>query len=275
MVELEPRAYECIRPLASGPHLALAVDAVAAGNSPAMAWCDDAAQPSAAFLWDKAHCYFLLGEPHDDAFNRSVRKLVRDQLVPQAVAHGHAFLKVYYGPEGWRDQIGELFAGADLAERERVFQVLDHVAILDWRKRVPDGYDVRQIDQRLLGAAGLRNATGLVYEIETGWPSLAHFLRAGFGFCLLGAGEIITWCTAEYASTGKCGVGVETTVEHMRQGFATLTASAFVEHAVNRGIMPHWDSWKANLPSLAVAQKVGFRPMCEYRVWTGRFREKM
>jgi RimJ/RimL family protein N-acetyltransferase len=58
----------------------------------------------------------------------------------------------------------------------------------------------------------------------------------------------------------------------MRRGYATLTASAFVEHAAGLGITPYWDSWKANLPSVAVARKVGFRLLTEYNVFTGRLR---
>ena len=57
----------------------------------------------------------------------------------------------------------------------------------------------------------------------------------------------------------------------MRRGFATITASAFVEHALEQGLTPHWDSWKMNLPSVAVAHKVGFRLISEYAVFTGRF----
>ncbi len=97
------------------------------------------------------------------------------------------------------------------------------------------------------------------------------FCAPALAFACSETNEIVTWCTAEYVSAGKCGVGIETAVEHMRRGFATITASAFVEHAVAKGLTPHWDSWKMNLPSVAVAHKVGFRLISEYAVFTGRF----
>ena len=271
MIRLERDEYERVRPLAGQPHLNLALDAMAEGNSPALVWVDDRAQPSAAYVWDKAHCHFLVGDAHRPAFARTVRELVRQEIAPQMVAQGKAFLKVHYSSADWEEQIGAMFETAELVRRERVFYALDHFAKPDWRVSVPSGFSVRQIDAGLLATDRLRGIEILRNEIETGWHSVEDFLRTGFGFCLLRENEIVTWCTAEYVSDGKCGVGIETAVEHMRRGFATITASAFVEHAVAKGLTPHWDSWKMNLPSVAVAHKVGFRLISEYAVFTGRF----
>ena len=146
-----------------------------------------------------------------------------------------------------------------------------HLTKPDWRASIPSGFSVRQIDFELLATDRLRGIEILRNEIQTGWYSVEDFLHTGFGYCLLRENEIVTWCTAEYVSAGKCGVGIETAVEHMRRGFATITASAFVEHALEQGLTPHWDSWKMNLPSVAVAHKVGFRLISEYAVFTGRF----
>ena len=164
-----------------------------------------------------------------------------------------------------------MFETAELIRRERVFYALDCFAKPDWRMSVPSGFSVRQIDADLLATDRLHGIEILRNEIQTGWHSVEDFLHTGFGYCLLRENEIVTWCTAEYVSAGKCGIGIETAVEHMRRGFATITASAFVEHAVAKGITPHWDSWKMNLPSVAVAHKVGFRLISEYAVFTGRF----
>lgn len=271
MIQLERDEYQRVRPLAGQLHLSLALDAMAVGNSQALVWVDDRAQPSAAYVWDKAHCHFLLGDVDKPAFIQAVRELVRQEISPQALAHEKAFLKVYYSSAAWEERIGEIFETAELVRRERVFYALHHLARPDWRSGVPSGIAVQQIDAGLLASDRLDGIEILRNEIDTGWHSLADFLQTGFGFCLLQGDEIITWCTAEYVSDGKCGVGIETAVEHMRRGFATLTASAFVEHALAKGITPHWDSWKANLPSVAVAQKVGFRLIAEYAVLTGRF----
>ena len=271
MFRLESGDYQRLRHLATQPHLTLALDAIAAGHTPAMAWADDADAPRAAYLWDRAHCHFFVGDPDTPQFVEAVRDLVRQEIVPQARARGKAFVKIHASSAAWDSQIGPIFGRAELVQRERVLLVLNDPHRADWRASVPPGFVVQQIDAGLLAADAVRGIDILREEIATGWQSQADFLRTGFGFCLLRHDEIITWCTAEYLSPGKCGIGIETAIEHMRQGYATLTASAFVEHALDLGIAPHWDSWKANLPSVAVAHKVGFRLVTEYEVFTGRF----
>lgn len=271
MIRLERDEYQRVRPLAGQPHLNLAFDAMAEGNSPALVWVDDRAQPSAAYVWDKAHCHFLVGDASAPAFAQAVRELVRQEIAPQMAAQGKAFLKVHCSTADWEDKIGAVYETAELVRRERVFYALEHLGKPDWRASVPNGFSVQQIDAKLLATDRLRGIEILRNEIQTGWYSVEDFLHTGLGYCLLRENEIVTWCTAEYVSDGKCGVGIETAAEHMRRGFATLTASAFVEHAVAKGMTPHWDSWKMNLPSVAVAHKVGFRLISEYAVFTGRF----
>lgn len=59
-------------------------------------------------------------------------------------------------------------------------------------------------------------------------------------------------------------------LELVIDGLATLTARAFVVRCVREGIAPHWDCWTTNLPSVAVAEKVGFVKALEYTVWFGK-----
>jgi RimJ/RimL family protein N-acetyltransferase len=120
----------------------------------------------------------------------------------------------------------------------------------------------------LLANHRLQNVQHVIAEIESCWPSLQQFYDKGFGVTLLlGEEEIVCWCTAEYVSAGRCGIGIETDEAYQNRGFATLTAAAFVEDCLARQVAPHWDSWTTNVPSLAVAEKVGFRMVQEYFVY--------
>ncbi|HET9898391.1 MAG TPA: hypothetical protein VFQ44_25965 [Streptosporangiaceae bacterium] len=50
------------RNLFSSAHLSLVIDAMIAGNSPGIAWADDAEVPRGVLIWDRAHCLYLAGE---------------------------------------------------------------------------------------------------------------------------------------------------------------------------------------------------------------------
>ena len=78
-------------------------------------------------------------------------------------------------------------------------------------------------------------------------------------------------CTAEYVSGGRCGIGIETVPAYQGRGIATLTASAFAGYCATWSITPHWDAWSSNLPSVVVAEKVGFRKVETYSVLVADF----
>jgi RimJ/RimL family protein N-acetyltransferase len=78
--------------------------------------------------------------------------------------------------------------------------------------------------------------------------------------------EVVSWCTAEYVSPGQCGIGIETIEAYQRQGFAKVTANAFLQHALSLGWQMYWDTWQGNIASVHVAQNLGFRKLVDYSV---------
>jgi RimJ/RimL family protein N-acetyltransferase len=164
-----------------------------------------------------------------------------------------------------------LVSGRALRQRERVLYRGDRVAQLGWSQRIPAGFRISAIGDQITELRMLGNFAEVAAEIDACWTSMADFLRAGFGFCAHDAGAIVCWCTAEYVSQGRCGIGIETVAEYRGRGFATVTASAFADHCVKRGVVPHWDAWSDNVPSVAVAEKLGFRKIESYSVYVGRF----
>jgi RimJ/RimL family protein N-acetyltransferase len=98
------------------------------------------------------------------------------------------------------------------------------------------------------------------------WGSAERFLATGFGYCAIVGRAIVGWCTAEYTSRRACGIGIETIPEYQNQGVATALGAAFVVACAGAGVVPYWDSWTSNLPSVRVAEKLGFRKAQEYEI---------
>ena len=115
MIRLERHEYQKARPLAGEPQLNLALDAMAEGNSPAMIWVNDRTQPRAAYLWDEAHCHFLVEDASRLRSARTVREVVRREIAPQMLAQGKAFLKVHYSSVDWEERIGANFETVELS----------------------------------------------------------------------------------------------------------------------------------------------------------------
>jgi RimJ/RimL family protein N-acetyltransferase len=256
--------YTAIRPLMAeaGPHLALVSEAMIAGNSPAAIWVDNVDAPCTAVLWDTTHSVYLIG----DADCVALDDFVKEYLLPQASDKRLGILKLYYDDPQWQARIPHLFRGVELIERERAFFTLRQPAV--GAPAVPEGFRIQAITPTLLASPSLRNAEFVIEEILACWPSLERFWQNGFGFCLIGdEEEIACRCTAEYVSGDQCGIGIETLEAYQGRGFATVTTAAFVEHCHHSGIRPYWDSWAANVPSVRVAEKVGFERAVSYRVF--------
>ena len=262
--------YPLVRPFFHPPQLALVMAGVLAGNSPARIWVDDPVQPSAALMWDKAHClYWLTAAATSPSTVAAFHNLFTQTLLPEAVSRGIRVVKVYDNGPDAAAAIPTLFAPLALESRARsLYTFADPVAAAP-AAPLPAGFHLQPIDRPLLEERGLENAAALRAEVESCWTSRDAFYNNGFGFCLVQGQTIVGWCTAEYVSAGQCGTGIETIEAYQQRGLATATAHAFVGHCLSLALVPHWDAWQTNLPSIRVAEKVGFRHMLDYTVQLG------
>lgn len=267
MYKLDRADYEKVIPLFTEPHLNLVVTSMVEGNSRGEMWVDEVDSPQKAFIWDRRYCYYLAGHAHDEEFNKSVEKVFTEVIIPEVVRRAHSVFKVYYTSDEWEPVIEDMLKEKHPLKRVRQFYAFKKVKN-GWK--IPPGCSVVQIDGNLLEST-LKNVEYVTGEIESMWNSVSDFLKKGFGFCLVCGNEIVSWCTGEYFSKGRCGIGIETAEEYEGRGFATLTAAAFVDYCVSKNIAPHWDSWKDNIPSIKVAEKVGFEKVMEYTIYFGSF----
>jgi RimJ/RimL family protein N-acetyltransferase len=249
-----------VRQLFDIEYLGFVLDAVIAGNTPARVWTDDPEAPASALIWDDSHTVYLAGSiDHPERWRR---------LFDQEVAAARPGLVKLYIPDA---AAGTVFAGHRLQRRQRVLYRLGEQRIPDRSRRLPDGFSISPINDRFAELSRLGNFGEVVSEIESCWESIGDFRHRGFGYVAHDATSIACWCTAEYVSDRHCGTGIETVPAYRGRGLATLTADAFAEAAAGRGLTAYWDAWTDNLPSIAVAEKVGFRRVATYSIFVGSF----
>lgn len=245
--------YYKVQHLFTEPHLTFVIDAMSAGNSPAHMWVDDLEMPRAAFVWDGTHSLYIAGEA-------DFTPILANITLPPPIT------KIYAAHD--QPTIERLFPQFTFQTRERVLFQLQQQGTVNWRERVSAGFVVRLIDEDLLLRQNLPNADHVLEEIESCWTALDRFFAHGFGYCVVGE-AIAAWCTAEYVSGKVCGIGIETVEAYQRRGFATLVASAFIEHCRKQHITAHWDAWASNTPSVAVARKIGLKQITSYNIYIG------
>lgn len=249
MIELPLADLHRVGNLFTTPHLTLVIDAMIAGNTPATAWADDPRTPRTALVWDGGHCLYVAG-PADP---RTVRETVDQEIIPRAPD----LLKIETPDE-------TPFAGLDTRRQDRILYRATRNGSAHDLPPLPPGFRVSEISANLATLRTLANAVDMIAEIESCWPSLDTFRAAGLGYAAHDTDTIATWCTAEYVSHDKCGIGIETIRTHQRRGLATNAASAFLAHAAARRLTAHWDARTDNLPSVRIAEKLGLTEAQRY-----------
>jgi GNAT superfamily N-acetyltransferase len=269
--ELIRTEYPHVRPLFAGPPFFLTIEAVIAGNTPALLWTDDRAHPATVFMWDTHHGFYLVGDATNSTFNAAVQEWVADH-----VRRRPFYAKIHYGSAAWEPAVPQIFSSVPLVNAPRRILALGELQPVRRVQRVPSGFRIELIDASFLSRSNIVNLHLVTEEISDCWPSLDRFLVEGFGFCMVRAPEaangeeVVCWCTAECVSGKTLGIGIETLAAYQGRGFATLTAAWFIQHCIAGGLTPYWDAFQSNGPSLAVARKVGFQRAADYNVLLAR-----
>jgi GNAT superfamily N-acetyltransferase len=271
IVEVPPANIESYAELFPGPQAAMVVASIAAGNSAAQLW--EAAQRASAavLLWDKGNnVFYLAGAPIGQATRRELAGLIAAHTRPLALAEGRPYFKARALAPSNESALAEIFGGVALREAHTLFYSLTSAQGDAPPAPALEGARFEPIDRALLVGV-LENLAPVRAEIQAMWPSEQRFYSHGFGCAAIVAERLICWCTAEYVSADRCGIGIATEPAYERRGVATATAARFVQLARQRGVAPHWECGSWNAASIRVAEKIGFERVAEERVWIGKF----
>jgi GNAT superfamily N-acetyltransferase len=221
-------------------------------------YVDDVVEPGTAVTRIN-HRLFLGGQP---AATPALISLLTETIPAQSRAEGRDSFIAYAAPE-WDDVLGESFGGKQPIRRQRHCFELD-ARQFDLPLIVPDGYRLQAVDADLLAQAHLQNLADLKEEMVSERPSIDDFLAKSFGVCVIHEDKIVGWCLSEYNCGPRCEIGIATDEAHRRKGLATATAAAVIQYALTQGIYQiGWHCWADNLPSGAIARKLGFQLIAE------------
>ena len=252
-----------------GPHLELVIGAAAACNSAAQLWwISRPGEASLILLWDQGNnVLYLCGELFGEEAQRELTDLIHTRIRPRSIQIGKALFKAQALSPSIEARMEALFQDIPLRELPSQLYTLTsapHVPAVE-------GIQLLPIDRMLLSNAALANAEHIRAEIQWMWPSEDRFYANGFGWAAATESQLICWCTAEYLSAARCGIGIATVQALERRGIATAVASQFVREALRRGLTPYWECRADNIGSVRVAEKLGFTLIAHERYWGGMF----
>jgi RimJ/RimL family protein N-acetyltransferase len=228
-------------------------EAVYAGWQPGRIFVDNAETPTAALMC-RTYEFFVAGE-----VDTPLRAFLKD--APNEIG---AFDQFYgYAPVGdsWK---AALLADQPLGIVDRLnFRWLPGTPAPEWRSRLPSGTQIVPIDRTL---AERIDKHGFLPFIDIFWSGYDRYEAHGFGYALMVGDEIASTIFAIATSARDALISIDTEEKFRRRSYATLVAARFIEHCLQHGLLPVWDTDLENTPSADLARKLGFveqRPFVE------------
>lgn len=244
-----------------------AVASIVAGNTAGRLWAAGAAR----LLWDQGnHVLYLAGAAPDAPTRQALAQLIAGEFRAATLAQGLAHCKIRALSPALAAAIPELLPGVALREAPSV--VYRHQGAAPPEPPAPAiaGISIVPITRALLDEPGLARADEVREEIRWMWPDPERFFAAGFGVAARLPDALVGWCTAEYVSPGRCGVGIATAPDFQRRGVAGAMAARFVQACRARDVQPIWETGADNSASRRVAERAGFVYVEELCGWVGR-----
>ena len=268
MRQLENERVAAIQPLLDTPIFRLVGSSIILGLTPARVWVDDPLRPNTV-LANEGRNVHLSGATDNDETNRQLAEIFANEIAPECRSRGISFFKLHYSPEIWSSIIDTIFGPLEQNVDRRIYCALSDGSSASCPP-VPTGFALRQIDQQLLDSK-VGHLDLVFEEILGGWLSIDTFLERGFGFAMLHGTSVVCWCTSEYVSEERCGMGIETVEDYQGRGIATTVGAQVAKQAKGLGLRPYWDCWEDNKPSIRVAEKLGFTDPYSYKIAFGKF----
>jgi hypothetical protein len=256
----------------SGAQPEMVFASVRAGNTAARLWVYSGydSEPG-VLLWDKGNnVFYLSGSLHNASEMMTLGGLFTTEIQQASIKEGRMYFTVRALSSGIEVFLEKLLPNIDLHPITKFFY--------RFKADIPgtpvlkiEDVQFAAIDRVFLKRKDLANLDAVVMEIQQMWPSLARFYEQGFGCAALMDDLVIGWCTAEYVSDNLCGIGIETINAYTNNGVATALASRFIAVCKDLGINPYWECNSRNIPSIRVAEKVGFEKIGESIFYAGKF----
>lgn len=273
MIQTLPHsAFERIRPLfASKPNDPI-LNGIVQGHNNGRIYVNDLDSPSCALVWAEHEIFYLIGEPQEDFVN-ALPAWIEEEIAPEGMRIGDNCFQVELLPEAnWQEVVEkrlELFLPKPYTRVTFTFDSDQYVKLP--QEHVPEKVSVERLTSALLAEEGLDDVRGMVGDF---WRSEERFLQHGVGYVVRVEGKVACVCLTVYASDTDVEIGIETYYRsHRGRGFGRLAARAAIDECLRQSRTPHWKTEDFRLPSIRLAQKIGFTDMRTYTAYVFFYNE--
>jgi Predicted acetyltransferase len=173
--------------------------------------------------------------------------------------------------EAWGTCIEECFPNAKKVTRYAIKKEtrFDKVYLRDIVKRLPDGYELKEIDERIYDMCLPDPVTR---DFVSSFESKEKYLEMGRGMVIIKSGKIVSGASSYTRYKEGIEIEVDTIEEERRKGLAQIVCAALILRCLDEGLYPSWDAHDMN--SVHLAEKLGYEYDHEYTAYEVSGEEK-
>ncbi len=257
MRELFGEERLCIKGLCTGREDEVTLFSAVEGRMGRL-WVDHGERPGCSLVITGDFCY-LLGNYNKDV-KTDILHIISD------LCSG----KIIHAEEQWEPVLSELekkfpssFRSFSRYALEGRMEWFDPELLRGFVAETETNYPVVRMNEEIN-----RLALGQAWTQDfcSNFNSVQDFMEHGIGYVILQGGEIIAGASSYTYCEGMIEINVETKQEYRKKGLAKACASKLILECLDRKLYPRWDA--ANIASVALAEKLGYRFDREYVVYS-------
>lgn len=250
-------------------HGQLEAKAIVAGVNPGRIFVDDVASPTSGLIWLGNNDGFLfIGNESNEEFNTELNHFIDTVIIPEARKVGLTWFEGVGNHAKWDETIKQVFAYRHLGSwNQRVYMLQSNDYKGKLALTIDREYTIAKVSETLLKNSdqSITNIEFLHSTILEFWASFESFFNDGMGYCVVYKNKIVSVCFSGFVHDNVHCIGIETLEEHQGKKLAQKVALTFVEDCLENNLVPYWDCMESNKPSIAIAEKLGFVNVFNYK----------
>jgi len=267
---LKPEQFNRIGSLTEGLRDQGMALSVLAGVRPGVVAVDNVDVPTALFIGAPEGGFawtYLVGAAEDPAFRRDLSRWLFDE---RGLGDEVSFSFLVCDRAAWEEALEDVIAPRTVIPDRRLhYETTARPGA--WHARVPDGYEIVDLDRRLL-ESDVELHPQVAQWLDANFGSADGFLEHGLGAVAVHGREIVGWILADSFVDALCDIGGEVAEAHRRKGLACASTCRAVELALDRGAERiGWHCHAINAPSIKTAEAAGFTFVGEYTIYPIQF----
>ncbi len=253
----------------------LEAKAIIEGTNPGRLFVDDLESPSTGLIWlGNNDGFIFIGDEKNEAFHTQLNDFIDSILTPEARKVGLTWFEMVGNHKGWDKVIKDVFEHRKLGcWDQKVYILKKENYQANFEQNIGSEYKVLKMNETLFHNRGntVKNIEFLRSKILEFWSTPEAFFNKGVGYCVIHENEMVSVCFSGFVAGNVHCIDIETLEAHQGKKLAQKVAQSFVEDCLNHNLTPYWDCMESNKPSVAVAEKLGFRNIFNYKGYEFEF----